>query len=336
MTNKNTLNIPISILELATITEGKSIQETFSKSADLARQAEDWGYKRFWLAEHHNMVSVASSATAVLIGYIASVTKSIRVGSGGIVLPNHAPLMIAEQFGTLGTIYPGRIDLGLGRAPGTDPVTARALRREMHAGDVFPSQLKELMTYFSPLNKSGVVRAIPGEGVEVPIWILGSSTDSAYLAAERGLPYSFASHFAPSQLTLALKIYHQNFKPSEQLSKPRTMACVNVIAAETDEEAHFLATSFYQLAVGIITGQRKPLQAPVKNMDWSDYEKMAVSQMMHYSFIGSAETVRKGLEQFIAETEVDELMITSHMFDHKERLRSFEIVSRIVNGEVRS
>ena len=330
MDSKNALNIPVSILELATITEGKSIHETFSNSADLARQAEDWGYKRFWLAEHHNMVSVASSATSVLIGYIASVTKNIRVGSGGIMLPNHAPLMIAEQFGTLGTIYPGRIDLGLGRAPGTDPVTARALRREMHAGDVFPSQLKELMTYFSPSNKSGVVRAVPGEGVDVPIWILGSSTDSAYLSAERGLPYSFASHFAPSQLILALKIYHQNFKPSKQLSKPRTMACVNVIAADTDEEAHLLATSFYQLAVGIITGQRKPLQPPVKKMNWTDYEKMAVGQMMHYSFIGSAETVRYGLEQFIAETQVDELMISCHMFDHKARLRSFEIVSKMM------
>ncbi len=330
MNYKDTLNIPISILELATITEGKSIQETFSNSADLARQADDWGFKRFWLAEHHNMVSVASSATSVLIGYIASATKNIRVGSGGIMLPNHAPLMVAEQFGTLATIYPGRIDLGLGRAPGTDPVTARALRREMYAGDVFPSQLKELMTYFSPSNKSGVVRAIPGEGVEVPVWILGSSTDSAYLAAERGLPYTFASHFAPSHLTLALKIYAQNFKPSAQLSKPRTMACVNVIAADTDEEAHFLATSFYQLAVGIITGQRKPLQAPVNTMDWNDYEKMAVGQMMHYSFIGSAETVRTGLKQFIAETGVDELMISSHMFDHNARLRSFEIVSGMV------
>ena len=330
MENKKALNIPVSILELATITEGKSIRETFSNSADLAQRAEDWGYQRFWLAEHHNMVSVASSATAVLIGYIASATKNIRVGSGGIMLPNHAPLMVAEQFGTLGTIYPDRIDLGLGRAPGTDPVTARALRREMHAGDVFPSQLKELMTYFSPLNKSGVVRAIPGEGVNIPLWILGSSTDSAYLAAETGLPYAFASHFAPAQLTLALKIYHQNFKSSNHLSGPRTMACVNVIAADTDEEAHFLATSFYQLAIGIITGLRKPLQPPVKTMDWTDYEKMAVDQMMQYSFIGSAETVRNGLEQFIELTRVDELMIASHIFDHQKRLRSFEILSKLV------
>lgn len=326
MNNKNSLNIPVSILELATIAEGKSIQETFSNSADLARKAEEWGYKRFWLAEHHNMVTVASSATSVLIGYIASATKSIRVGSGGIMLPNHAPLMVAEQFGTLGTIYPGRIDLGLGRAPGTDPVTARALRREMHAGDVFPAQLKELMTYFSPLNNSGVVRAIPGEGVDVPLWILGSSTDSAYLAAEKGLPYAFASHFAPSQLMLALQIYHQNFTPSKQLSGPHTMACINVIAADTDEEAHLLATSFYQLAVGIITGQRKPLQPPVPKLDWSEYERMAVSQMMRYSFVGSAETVRKGLDQFIEETRVDELMITSHIFDHEARLKSYEIV----------
>lgn len=329
MKSNKAINIPVSILELATITEGKSIQETFANSEDLARKAENWGYKRFWLAEHHNMVSVASSATAVLIGFIASATKKIHVGSGGIMLPNHAPLMVAEQFGTLGTLYPGRIDLGLGRAPGTDPVTARALRREMHAGDVFPSQLKELMRYFSTSNKTGVVRAIPGEGVDVPIWILGSSTDSAYLAAEQGLPYAFASHFAPSQLTLALKIYHQNYNSSNSLSTPRTMACVNVIAADTDEEAHFLATSFYQMAVGIITGQRKPLQAPVKSMDWNDYEKMAVGQMMHYSFIGSAETVRSGLKRFIEETRVNELMITSHIFDHQARLKSFEIVSRL-------
>ncbi len=329
MDKKNLLNIPVSILELATIAEGKTIQETFSNSADLAKHAEDWGYKRFWLAEHHNMVSVASSATSVLIGYIASVTKTIRVGSGGIMLPNHSPLMVAEQFGTLGTIYPDRIDLGLGRAPGTDPVTARALRREMHAGDVFPGQLKELMTYFSPQNKSGVVRAIPGEGVDIPIWILGSSTDSAYLAAEKGLPYAFASHFAPAQLILALKIYHQNFRPSQYLSKPHTMACINVIAADTDEEANFIASSFYQLATGIITGQRKPLQPPVKTMDWSDYEKMAVNQMMEYSFIGSAETVRKGLEQFIDYTRVDELMIAGHIFDQKARLKSFEIVGSL-------
>lgn len=326
MKKKNLLNIPVSILELATIAEGKTIQETFSNSAELAAHAENWGYKRFWLAEHHNMVSVASSATSVLIGYIASATKTIRVGSGGIMLPNHSPLMVAEQFGTLATIYPERIDLGLGRAPGTDPVTARALRREMHAGDVFPSQLKELMTYFSPQNKSGVVRAIPGEGVDVPIWILGSSTDSAYLAADQGLPYAFASHFAPAQLLIALKIYHQNFRPSKYLSKPYTMACINVIAADTDEEANYIATSFYQLATGIITGQRIPLQPPVKTMDWTDYEKMAVSQMMEYSFIGSAETVRKGLEQFVDLTRVDELMITSHIYDHQTRLRSFEIV----------
>ena len=199
----------------------------------------------------------------------------------------------------------------------------------MHAGDVFPSQLKELMTYFSPQNKTGVVRAVPGEGVDIPIWILGSSTDSAYLAAEKGLPYAFASHFAPAQLILALKIYHQNFRPSQFLSKPHTMACINVIAADTDEEANFIATSFYQLATGIITGQRKPLQPPVKIMDWSDYEKMAVSQMMEYSFIGNAETVRKGLEQFIDLTRVDELMIASHIFDHKARLKSFEIVSSL-------
>ena len=329
METNNKFTIPVSILELATIAEGRSIQQTFTDSADLSRHAEQWGYKRFWLAEHHNMVSVASSATSVLIGYIAAATQTLRVGSGGIMLPNHAPLQVAESFGTLATIYPGRIDLGLGRAPGTDPVTARALRRDLLAGNVFPGMLKELMTYFSPENSKGLVRAIPGEGVEVPLWILGSSTDSAYLAAEGGFPYAFASHFAPSQLIVALSIYHQNFKPSAQLSKPYALACVNAIVADTDEEAEKLATSLYQLAIGIITGNRKSLQPPVSEMDWSEYEKMAVMQMMHYSFVGSLETVRKGLKGFIENTRVNEIMITSHIFDHGARLKSYELISQL-------
>jgi luciferase family oxidoreductase group 1 len=332
MSTNHSLNIPISILDLATIGEGKTITNTFTNSLELAQKAEQWGYKRFWLAEHHNMVSVASSATSVLIGYIAGGTSTIRVGSGGIMLPNHAPLIIAEQFGTLASLYPDRIDLGLGRAPGTDPITSRALRRDrLEGGNMFPSQITELLTYLSAENNMAPVRAIPGEGLDIPIWILGSSTDSAYLAAALGLPYAFASHFAPAQLHVALQLYRQHFRPSKYLSKPYTMACVNVIAADSDEEANFIATSFLQLAVGIITGRRKPLQPPVKNMDdiWSEYEEAAVSQMMAYSFIGSAQTVQSGLLEFIEETKVDELMVVAHIYDQAARLRSFEIVAEM-------
>ena len=328
---KNALNhIPLSILELATIRESKTIQDTFENSLELAQHAETWGYKRFWLAEHHNMVSVASSATSILIGYIAGGTSTIRVGSGGIMLPNHAPLIIAEQFGTLATIYPDRIDLGLGRAPGTDQLTARALRRDLlQAGNIFPSQVTELLTYLSEDNKNRPVRAIPGEGVDIPVWILGSSTDSAYLAAAMGLPYAFASHFAPAQLHAAFQIYHQQFKPSIYLEKPYTMACINIVAADTDTEAEFIASSFKLLAKGIITGSRKPMQPPVKNMDelWTEYEEAAVSQMMAYSFAGSAETIRPQVAEFVRQTQVDELMVVGHIYDPAARLRSFEIVA---------
>ena len=332
MTNSQGKKIPLSILELASITEGNSIQTTFSNSLQLAQNAEEWGYKRFWLAEHHNMVSVASSATAVLIGYIAAGTSRIRVGSGGIMLPNHAPLVIAEQFGTLGSIYPERIDLGLGRAPGTDPQTARALRRDpVQAANFFPGQVTELLQYLSTENALSPVRAIPGEGVNLPVWILGSSTDSAWLAAEMGLPYAFASHFAPAQLLPALQIYYTNFKPSVYLSKPHSMACVNVIAAATDNEAEILSSSFKELITGIITGKRKPLQPPVENWgeNVSAYEMMAINEMMTYSFIGSRETIQKGLEEFVKKTAVDELMIAGHIYDQKARLRSFEIIPQL-------
>lgn len=337
MNKDSILKIPISILDLATIAEGKTIADTFSNSLELAQKAEQWGYKRFWLAEHHNMVSVASSATSVLIGYIAAGTTTIRVGSGGVMLPNHAPLIIAEQFGTLASLYPDRIDLGLGRAPGTDQLTARALRRDLlQAGNIFPSQVAELITYLSDKNNTALVRAIPGEGLDIPIWILGSSTDSAYLAAALGLPYAFASHFAPAQLHVALQLYRQHFKPSKYLSAPYAMACVNVIAADTDEEANFIATSFLQLAVGIISGKRKPLQPPVKNMNeiWTEYEEAAVSQMMAYSFIGSAATIQPSLLEFIEETQVDELMVAAHIYDQQARLRSFEIVGEI-GGDIK-
>jgi luciferase family oxidoreductase group 1 len=332
MSTHHSLNIPLSILDLATIGEGKTITDTFRNSLELAQNAEQWGYKRFWLAEHHNMVSVASSATSVLIGYIAGGTSSIRVGSGGIMLPNHAPLIVAEQFGTLASLYPDRIDLGLGRAPGTDSITSHALRRDrLEGGNMFPSQVTELLTYLSAENSTAPVRAVPGEGLDIPIWILGSSTDSAYLAAALGLPYAFASHFAPAQLHVALQLYRQHFRPSKYLAAPYAMACVNVIAADTNEEANFIATSFLQLAVGIITGKRKPLQPPVKNMSeiWSEYEEAAVSQMMAYSFMGDASTVQSGLFEFIEETKVDELMVVAHIYDQAARLKSFEMVAKM-------
>lgn len=330
--NSKRKKIPFSILELANIAQGRSIQQTYNYSLQLAQHAERWGYNRFWLAEHHNMVSVASSATSILIGFIAGGTSSIKVGSGGVMLPNHAPLIIAEQFGTLATLYPGRIDLGLGRAPGTDPLTARALRRDLlQAGNIFPSQVAELIQYLSHENKNAAVRAIPGEGLDIPIWILGSSTDSAYLAAAMGLPYAFASHFAPAQLLIALDIYRKNFKPSEYLQQAYTMACINVIAADTTEEANFISTSFFQLAKGIITGDRKTLQPPVEDMDkiWTMQEEAAIKQMMSYSFIGDKKLITSSLNDFLDETNVDEIMIASHIFEQEHRLRSFEIVAEV-------
>lgn len=324
--------IPLSVLDLATVTEGHTPFESFHNSLDLARKAEKWGYTRFWLAEHHNMESIASSATSVLIGYIAGGTSTIRVGSGGIMLPNHAPLVVAEQFGTLASLYPDRIDLGLGRAPGTDQVTARALRRErVETVQDFPNDVQELLTYFSLENKRGRVRAIPGEGLDVPIWILGSSVFSAELAAKLGLPYAFASHFAPTHFKAALKWYRNNFQPSEHLQEPYVIACVNVIAAETQQEAAQIATSFNQFAVGVIRGTRNPLPAPVKRMDglWTEYEAAAVQQMMAYTFIGDPMAVEKDLQGFLDESQVDELMVVSHIYDHQARLRSYEILAEM-------
>lgn len=326
----NTLaNIPLSVLELATVPEGKTPAQVFPNSLELAQKAEAWGYRRYWLAEHHNMESIASAATSVLIGYIAGGTSSIRVGSGGIMLPNHAPLIIAEQFGTLASLYPGRIDLGLGRAPGTDQTTARALRRDhMAAAMDFPQHVQELQTFFSAENRTAKVRAFPGEGLDIPIWILGSSTDSAQLASTMGLPYAFASHFAPTYLGSALNIYRQRFRPSAQLASPYVIACVNVIAADTKAEAERLATSFFQLAVGIIRGKTRLLQPPVDSMAglWNEFEEAAVRHMMAYTYIGDAATVKAGLESFLQETGVDELMVVSHIFDHAARLRSYEIL----------
>jgi len=279
------------------------------------------------------MTGIASSATSILIGHIASGTSTIRIGSGGIMLPNHAPLIIAEQFGTLATLFPDRIDLGLGRAPGTDQFTAMALRRDQRAAMEFPKNVQELQTYLSSSNKNGRVRAIPGEGLNIPIWILGSSTDSAHLAAALGLPYAFASHFAPAQLHAALAIYHQNFRPSAHLKDPYVMACVNGIAADTDEEAARLATSFKKLFLGIITGKREQLKPPVDpNENFIDpMEEAALQQMIAYSFIGGPKKVETEIQQFLDKTQVDELMITSAIFDHKARLRSYEIISSLAN-----
>jgi luciferase family oxidoreductase group 1 len=321
-----------SVLDLATVLHGKTPADTFVNSLDLARHAEALGYHRYWLAEHHNMESVASSATAVLVGYIAGGTSTIRVGSGGIMLPNHAPLIVAEQFGTLASIYPGRIDLGLGRAPGTDQITAMAIRGEnMHAAYNFPKDVLTLQTLFSAENMHAKVRAIPGEGVDVPIWILGSSTDSAHLAAAMGLPYAFASHFAPTYFTEAIRIYRENFKPSQYLDKPYVLACVNVVAADTDEEARFLASSVQQLFIGIVTGRRKLLQPPVDmSTIWGPQEEAAVKQMLAYSFIGGPDKIKGEIRSFVQRTRVDEIMATSHIYDHAARLRSYEIFAQVM------
>lgn len=329
---ENKLAIPLSVLDLAPVVEGGSVGKTLKNSLDLARKVEALGYKRFWLAEHHNMPSVASSATSVLIGYIAGGTSSIRVGSGGVMLPNHAPLIIAEQFGTLATLYPGRIDLGLGRAPGTDQVTARALNRDPRAALEFPQNVQELMMYFSEENSTGSVRAVPGEGLDIPIWILGSSTDSAYLAAAMGLPYAFASHFAPAQLHAALRIYRENFRPSPYLDAPHTLACVNVVAADTDEEADFLSISFKRLFLGIITGKRGLLQPPHESMRLHEMEEAALAQMTAYSFIGGPRKIRQEIEAFLNETLVDELMTVTYVYNHKARLRSYEILREQFEG----
>ncbi|MCY1521413.1 luciferase family oxidoreductase, group 1 [compost metagenome] len=333
MLMNSTLNY--SILDLATVVEGKTPADTFKRSVDLARHAEEWGYARYWFAEHHNMPSVASSATALLIGHIAEKTVKIRVGSGGIMLPNHSPLIIAEQFGTLATLYPDRIDLGLGRAPGTDQLTAMAIRGErFNASHDFPTDVRKLQAYLSADNSDAKVRAIPGEGTDVPIWILGSSTDSAYLAAAYGLPYAFASHFAPQQLLTAIKIYRDNFKPSAQLQQPYVMACVNVVAADTDDEAIRLSTSLKRLFKGVVTGKRELLQPPVNDSDlvWNELEEEAVYQMLAVSFIGSLATIKSDLQSFMAQTKVNEIMATSHIYDHQARLYSYQLFAEALTA----
>ena len=317
-----------SVLDLATVIEGKTPADSFHNSLDLAKTAERLGYTRYWFAEHHNMASVASSATSVLIGYVAAGTKTIRVGSGGIMLPNHAPLIVAEQFGTLASLYPGRIDLGLGRAPGTDQLTALAIRGEnFRVAYNFPADIQKLQNFFSSENSTSNLRAIPGEGLDIPIWVLGSSTDSARVAAAMGLPYAFASHFAPAYFLEAIRLYRQNFQPSAQLKEPYVMACVNVVAADTDAEAQRLATSVQQLFLGVISGKRKLLQPPVDDIDTilDESEAYAVQQMLMYSFIGGPATIENQLQLFLEQTQVNEVMVTSHIYDHAARLHSYKL-----------
>jgi luciferase family oxidoreductase group 1 len=323
--------IPFSVLDLAPIVEGGDAGQALRNTLDLARHAERRGYRRYWLAEHHNMAGVASAATSVVIGHVAAGTSSIRVGAGGVMLPNHAPLVIAEQFGTLEALHPGRIDLGLGRAPGSDPVTAHALRRTLTGGaDTFPQDVLELMDYFRG-GPGQRVRAVPGAGLDVPIWILGSSTFGAQLAAQLGLPYAFASHFAPAQLTQAIEIYRERFQPSEQLDRPYVMLGFNVFAAETDEEGRRLMTSVQQAFLNLRRGRPGPLQPPVDDLDAELHpvERAMLSEALACSAAGSPETVRRALEAFIARTGADELMITSQIYDHAARVRSYEITADV-------
>jgi luciferase family oxidoreductase group 1 len=322
---------PLSVLDLAFVVEGATAAIALRNSLDLAQHVEQWGYRRFWLAEHHNMVGIASAATAVVIGYVAAGTKTIRVGAGGIMLPNHSPLVIAEQFGTLESLYPGRIDLGLGRAPGTDQRTLTALRRDAMSAQSFPDDVLELEKYFQPARPGQAVQAVPGAGLNVPLWILGSSLFGAELAAALGLPYAFASHFAPAALFPALHRYHNAFKPSKQLDRPYAAAGVNVFAADTDAEARRLFTSAQQAFVNVVRGRRGRLPPPIDDIDsyWTPDEKAQVSAMLERSFVGSRETVRAGLEEFSKQTAVDELIVAAAIYDHIARLRSYEILAQI-------
>ena len=323
--------IPFSILDLAPITEGGDAAQSFRNTLDLARHGERWGYQRFWLAEHHGMPGIASAATAVLIGHVAGGTSTIRVGAGGIMLPNHSPLVIAEQFGTLESLFPGRIDLGLGRAPGSDQLTARALRRNLASdANQFPRDVVELMDYFSATQRHAV-RAVPGAGLNVPIWILGSSLFGAQLAAAMGLPYAFASHFAPEQMMQAIALYRSTFKPSAHLAKPYVMLGFNVFAADTEEEAQFLATSMQQAFVNLRSGHPKRLQPPVAGYldSIAPHFRDMLDDVLSCAAIGSRDTVKPILKAFIEQTGADELMITSQIFDHSARLRSYEITAEL-------
>lgn len=325
--------VPLSVLDLSPIVEGGSAADSLRNTLDLARHVEAWGYHRYWLAEHHNMDGVASSATAVLIGHVAGGTRTMRVGSGGVMLPNHAPLVIAEQFGTLATLYPDRIDLGLGRAPGTDRLTMRALRRHLDRTDEedFLRDVLELQAYLGDPQADQPVRAVPGLGTKVPIWLLGSSLYSAQAAAMLGLPFAFASHFAPQMLMAALHEYRTRFRPSATLAQPHAMVGINVICADSDDEAQHVATSLYLRFLGMQRGRRGPLPRPVATMDglWTDLERAGVEQMLAVSAIGAPATVARGLQQIVAATQADELIVATAAFDHRARLHSYELLAAL-------
>jgi luciferase family oxidoreductase group 1 len=320
---------PYSLLELASVREGDSVGQTLANSVAYARHGEKLGFNRFWLAEHHNMEGISSSATSILVGHIAGATKTLRVGSGGIMLPNHPPLVVAEQFGTLESLYPGRIDLGLGRAPGTDPITARALRRDGLGAEQFPEDIARLQTLLGPLQPGQPVKAIPGAGTHVPIWLLGSSLYSAKLAAQKGLPYAFAGHFAPRLYREAIHVYREQFQPSAELDKPYVMLAIPAVPAESDEEAQFLATTSYQRILALFRGQPLWMRPPVSSMDglWNSGEKAGVKDFLSLQLLGSADTIRQQLDRILASVEVDELMFTIDLYDPEKRRHALDILA---------
>jgi len=331
-----TIHLPVSVLNLAPIRKGQGPKQAIDAMVDLAQAVEKMGYQRYWIAEHHNTPTLVSSATSILIKHTLEHTNHIRVGSGGIMLPNHSPLVVAEQFGTMATIYPNRVDLGLGRAPGTDMMTANALRRSKNDSVyTFPDDVNALLSYFGPEDQQSYVRAYPGVGTNIPIFILGSSTDSAYLAARLGLPYVFASHFAPRYMEEAISIYRDRFQPSEYLDKPYMMVCLNVIAAETDEEAKWLATTMQQFFLNVVRGSRNQLLPPVENMDevWNSMEKEMATSMSNVTLMGCKATVRQQLTSFQEKYNVEELMAVSYIYDPEKQKRSYEILKEVVDGK---
>jgi luciferase family oxidoreductase group 1 len=324
--------VPLSVLDLSPITEGSDAGQALRNSLDLARHVEALGYGRFWMAEHHNLPGIASAATAVALAHVAAGTDHIRIGAGGIMLPNHAPLVIAEQFGTLAALHPGRVELGLGRAPGSDQVTARAMRRTLASGeDDFPQDVVELMAYFQPAQPGQYVQAVPGAGSQIPIWILGSSTFGAQLAAILGLPFAFASHFAPAMMTQAISIYRERFRPSAQLAAPNVMLGINIVAAETDAEAKFLYSSLQQSFLNIRSGRPGRVPPPVENFDQQvdRFGRAMLAEALSCAIVGGPDTVRSGIDEFVSRTGADELMVTANIFDHEKRKRSFSILAEV-------
>lgn len=329
-------DIPISVLDLVPIQQGRTIADALANTRDLAQHAERWGFRRYWLAEHHNIAGVGSSATSVLIGYVASHTSNIRVGSGGVMLPNHPPLVIAEQFGTLAELYPGRIDVGLGRAPGTDQATMRALNRGINAADNFPAQVAELQALLDDAKPGQRLRAVPGAGTKVPIWLLGSSGFSAQLAGQMGLPFAFAAHFSPDALIPALELYRRSFRPSEMLDRPCAMVGIQVVAADTDERARYLATTPYMSFLNLIRNQPAPMQPPVESVEGmaNELEDAAVRSRFSAAVVGGPDTVRRQIEDLLVRTQADELMIVTGVYYHEDRLRSYEIVAQLQREEL--